>query len=174
MTESLNTTTDTTWNLADLADDDFETFAAWAANKAAAFEADHAAELKGESKPRRHTARDALGRFVKVVHIDVVEVWVNDSNGVSHAHTGCGTKKGTTATTSSTPTGWVCTNCVAVTVSAFTASHDVAGVSGHKDCDTCNTTRKVRSFPTVVDSGWRVRGTTCRKCQKAARVGVAA
>jgi hypothetical protein len=171
------TATDLGPSMLDMTDDDFEAFAAWAADSAAAFEKHLATKtMVGRLKPARgvrHTARDRLGRFVRVVRVDALEaegVFVNASDGTTHAHVNCGNLKGTTWTLDTVSTGWLCTACVEVPVSAFAASHNVATVHGTQVCDTCNTDKGVRSFPTVVEADvWRLRGTTCRKCEKATR-----
>jgi|SRR5688572_18965391 len=121
--------------------------------------------------PRTYN-RDRLGRFVKVVCVDQLTAegtFVNDSAGDTHAHGRCGNLKGRTFEAATAATGWLCTACVSVPTPTWLAGRNVAPVSGTQTCTCCNTTRGMRSFPTFVDSGFRMRGTTCRKCEAARR-----
>ncbi len=51
------------------------------------------------------------GRFCRSVHLDSVEVWTNDTHGLSHGNATCPAAKGET-TQDTEATGWVCGACV--------------------------------------------------------------
>lgn len=121
---------------------------------------------------QRYNKRDRLGRFVKVATVDEVTTggtfW-NDEADRCHAHPNCGNVVGT-ATESNEQDGFLCSACVEWTMPAWLASHNVAHSTGTARCRCCDDVRNVTSFPTVVvQSAWRVRGTVCRRCERARR-----
>lgn len=110
-----------------------------------------------------------------MVDADAIETFVNDSHGDTHAHTDCVRLAGRTFTVDAAQTGWMCEICIHVATPAWIASHNVAPSHGSHGCNCCGTTKPMRSFPTIVvggDGGWRMRGNTCRKCEKAARSAI--
>lgn len=117
----------------------------------------------------RYNSRDALGRFVKTAFIDEVEVWVNDENGVAHAHDRCGSRKGAAFTTGPVAVGWACVSCVKVETPAWIMALRTPPVGGTKCCNGCHADKSQRAFPTFTEGGIVFRGDTCRACQKASR-----
>lgn len=117
----------------------------------------------------RYNKRDRLGRFVKVVQADQLRTeggWVTDQGDTTHAHARCGNIVGEAAATVG-PEGWLCTACIETAPSIVFLTADMAQTSGHKDCETCRRTLRMTSFPTYVDSGYRMRGDECRGCRDA-------
>lgn len=118
---------------------------------------------------RYYNKRDRLGRFVKVVQADQLRVeggWHTDEGETTHAHDRCGNIVGEAVLTA-TADGWLCTACIETAPSITYLTADMAQTSGHKDCETCRRTLRMTSFPTYVDSGYRMRGDECRGCRDA-------
>lgn len=165
-----NTTTD--WDLEDLDEVNFEEFALWVEQQSRQADSRLRKVLNFQPRPRRYNVRDRLGRFVKqvsVVQLRLEGGFVNASDGITHGHEHCGGLKGVTWTVDSEADGWLCSACVKIEVSVHLASRDVACATGHSTCDTCHTEKRIRQFPTVVVSGFRGRGVTCRGCEQERR-----
>jgi ribosomal protein L40E len=129
-------------------------------------------------KSSRYNHRDRLGRFVRRVNLQELDLivteggapFVNDDADETHAHADCGNLKGRTFTTATKATGWLCSACIHIDPAGWIANANSAEISGTKVCDKCEAELGMRKFPTVLDSGWRFRGQTCRKCEAKGRL----
>lgn len=161
MSKTTDTTEFPTEGIDTMTDDEFETYVV---------------ELEAACKPRkaarRYARRDRLGRFVKVHSVEAMracQVFINAADGTTHSHTRCGNLKGVEFEFDTEQHGWLCDACVTFPENVWFLARDIAPTQGTQTCDTCHTEKGMRSFPTAVDTGVRVRGTTCRKCEHAHR-----
>lgn len=118
----------------------------------------------------KYDRRDRLGRFVRRMHRDEVELageFVNDANGVTHGHIRCGNLSKYTYVVEPVRDGWLCEACIDVPAPLHLKFRNHVSKEGMKMCDTCFEILQSTKFPTVVVGGWRTRGETCRKCETA-------